>query len=120
MAVTLVTIINKHAPEKAREVSEHTDSPWYCQELEHEKRIRHSLERMYKQSNLEIDGKHFCEQRNKYITISLLMLRKTITTLRYNQSAESSKELYKICNKPLNREKILVSPAHDCAKTSAD
>ena len=33
------------------------------------------------------------------------------------QQAESSKDLYSICNKLLNREQESVLPAHDCAKT---
>ena len=102
---TLINLVDRHAPEKSREVTDRTDSPWYSQELAHEKRIRRKLEHKYKHTKLVIDKEQYCEQRNKYNQL-LSNAKKDYYNSKI-QCAKSSKELFKICNKLLNREKKL-------------
>ena len=57
------------------------------------------------------------EQRNKYN--ALLNSTKKDYIKNKIENAESSKDLYKICDKLLNREQKAILPSHDCAQSLA-
>lgn len=111
-------IIKKHAPEKSRVVDIREDSPWYNSDLAKEKRLRRKLERKFNTTKLVSDKVLLQEQRNKY-NFLLTQTKKDYFRSKV-ESATSSKELYKVCDKLLNREKASVLPTHDCAKSLAD
>ena len=58
------------------------------------------------------------EQRNKYN--ALLNSTKKDYIKNKIENAESSKDLYKICDKLLNREQKAILPSHDCAQSLAN
>ena len=66
----VTSVVDKHAPLHTKEVVIRPDAPWYCSELEHEKRIRRRLEREKKVTRLEVDRAAYAEQRNKYNHLS--------------------------------------------------
>ena len=115
---TLADIIDNHAPQKSRIVTVRADKPWYTAELSQEKRLRRKYERKYKQSKLTVDKLQLQEQRNKYN--ALLNSTKKDYIKNKIENAESSKDLYKICDKLLNREQKAILPSHDCAQSLAN
>ena len=115
---TLRDIADKHAPEKTRVFRIRADTPWYTSELAEEKRRRRQLERKFKQTKLVIDKEKLDNQRNKYNHL-LTEAKKNYFKSKV-ENAASSKDLYKVCNKLLNREQKSVLPTHECAKELAD
>ena len=86
-------------------------------ELSAEKRLRRECERKYKNTQLESDKLLLKEPRNKYN--NLLNSTKKDYIKNKIENAQSSKDLYKIYDKQLNREQISVLPSHDCATSLA-
>ena len=115
---TVADIIDNHAPQKSRIVTVRADKPWYTAELSQEKRLRRKYEWKYKQSKLTVDKLQLQEQRNKYN--ALLNSTKKDYLKNKIENAESSKALYRICDKRLNREQIAILPSHDCAQSLAN
>ena len=115
---TLEDIVEKHAPKKSRVVTVRANKSWYTAELSAAKRSRCKCERKYKNTQLESDKLLLKEQRNKFNNLC------NSTKKDYNknkiENAQSSKDLYKIYNKLLNREQRSVLPAHDCATSLAN
>ena len=99
---TKADIIDNHAPQKSRIVAVRADKVWYTAELSQQKRLRRKYERKYKQSELTVDKLQLHEQRNKYN--AFLNSTKNDYTQNKIENAESSKDLYKIYDKLLNRE----------------
>ena len=93
------------------------DKPWYTAELSAEKRLRRKCEKKYKNTQLESDKLLLKEQRNKYN--NLLNSTKKDYIKNKIENAQSSKDLYQICDKLLNREQRSVLPSHDCATSLA-
>ena len=114
----LCDIADKHAPEKTRVFSVRAETPWFNSDLAEEKRKKRKLERKYKQTKLIIDKERFDSQKNKYNYL-LTEAKKNYFKSKI-ENAASSKDLYKVCNKLLNREQKSVLPAHECAKDLAD
>ena len=75
-------------------------------------------ERKYEQSKLTVDKLQSQEQRNK--SNSLLNSTKKDYITNKIENAESSKDLYKICDKLLNREQKAILTSHDCAQSLAN
>ena len=94
------------------------DKPWYTAELSAEKWLRRKCERKYKNTQWESDKLLLKEQRNKYN--NLLNSNKKDYIKDKIENAQSSKDLYKICDKLLNREQRSVLPSHDCAISLAN
>ena len=115
---TLADIVEKHAPKKSRVVTVRADKPWYTAELSAEKRLRRKCEKKYKNTQLESDKLLLKEQRNKYN--NLLNSTKKDYIKNKIENAQSSKDLYQICDKLLNREQRSVLPSHDCATSLAN
>ena len=110
---TLADIVEKHAPKKSRVVTARADKPWYTAELSAEKRLRRKCERKYKNTQLESDKLLLKEQRNTYNI--LLNSIKNDNIKNRIENVQSSKDLYKICDKLFNREQRSALPSHDCA-----
>ena len=86
--------------------------------LSQEKRLRRKYERKYKQTKLTVDKLQLQEQRNEYN--ALLNSTKKDYIKNKIENAESSKDLYKICDTLLNREQKAILPSHDCAHSLAN
>ena len=114
----LKDIVDKHAPEKSRVIVVRADAPWYTSELVKEKRLRRKLERKYNKTKLAVDKEHLDHQRNIYN--HLLTQAKQDYFKTKIETAETSKDLYKVCDNLLNREQKSVLPFHDCVKDLAD
>ena len=99
---TLADIVEKHAPKKSRVVTVHADKAWYTADLSAKKRLRRKFERKYKHTKLESDKLILNEQRNEYN--ALLSSTKKEYIKNNIEKAETSKDLYKICDKLLNRD----------------
>ena len=115
---TLADIVEKHAPEKSRLVTVRPDNSWYTADLSKEKRLRRKLERKFKQTQSAADKLVLQTQRNKYNNLLTTTKKDYFKTKITN--AQSSKELYKICDRLLNREKTSVLPTHECAESLAN
>ena len=114
----LKDITDKHAPEKTKEVIIRPDSPWYNSTLAKEKRLRRKYEHKYKRTNLAIDKELYCAQRDKYNC--LLKTSKQEYYRSKIESADTTKELFKICNNLLSRDKVNTLPTHTCATELAN
>ena len=114
----LKDIVDKHAPEKSRVIVVRADAPWYTSELVKEKRLRRKLERKYDKTKLAVDKERLDNQRNIYNY--LLTQAKQDYFKTKIETAETSKDLYKVCDNLLNREQKSVLPSHDCVKDLAD
>ena len=114
----LKDIVDKHAPEKSRVIVVRADAPWYTSELVKEKRLRRKLERKYNKTKLAVDKERLDNQRNIYN--HLLTQAKQDYFKTKIETAETSKDLYKVCDNLLNREQKSVLPTHDCVKDLAD
>ena len=111
-------IVENHAPLKSREVTIRADAPWYNSELTKEKQLRRKLERKYKRTKLHVDKSQLDHQRNKYNYL-LSEAKKNYFRSKVD-NAQTSKELYSVCNKLLNRGKQSILPDYDCAETLAN
>ena len=94
-------------------VSLWADKPWSTAELSAEKRLWRKCERKYKNTQVVSDKLLLKEQRNRYN--NLLNSTKKGYIKNKIENAQSSKDLYKICDKLLNREQRSVLPLHNCA-----
>ena len=83
-----------------------------------EKRLRRKLERKYNKTKLAVDKERLDHQRNIYN--HLLTQAKQDYFKTKIETAETSKDLYKVCDNLLNREQKSVLPSHDCVKDLAD
>ena len=90
----------------------------YHVELSAEKRLRRKCERKYKNAQLESDKLLLKDQRNKYN--NLLNSTKKDYIKNQIENAQSSKDLYQIWDKLLNREQRSVLPSHDCTTSVAN
>ena len=86
---------------------------WICQE-----RLRRKLERKYNKTKLAVDKERRDRQRNIYN--HLLTHTKQDYFKTKIETAETSKDLCKVCDNLLNREQKCVLPSHDCVKDLAD
>ena len=114
----LKDIVDKIAPEKSRVIVVRADAPWYTSELVKEKRLRRKLERKYDKIKLAVDKERLDHERNIYN--HLLTQAKQDLFKTKIETAETSKDLYKVCDNLLNREQKSVLPSHDCVKDLAD
>ena len=94
------------------------DKLWYTAELSAEKRLRRKCERKYINTQLEADKFLLKGQLNKYNNHLNSTKKDYIKNKMGN--AQSSKDLYKICDKLLNSEQRSVLPSHDCATSLAN
>ena len=117
-AKTLEETLNKHAPEKTRDITVRTETPWYNSDLTREKQLRRTYERKYKKSNLQVDYKIYTDQRDKYNNL-LNETKKDYYKSKIKNST-SSKDLFKTCNFLLNRSKSTALPTHECATELAN
>ena len=115
---TLNNIVDSHAPEKTRDFSVRADTPWYNASLGREKRHRRKLERTFQRTKLTVDKQRLDIQKNKYN--HLLAEAKKDYIKSKVQNTNSSKELFKVCNRLLNKEKTTVLPSHQCTNELAD
>ena len=114
----LKDIVDIHAPKKPRVIVVRVDAPWYTSELVTEKKPRRKLERRYNKTKLTVDKERLDHQRNIYC--HLLNQAKQDWFKTKIETAETSKDLYKVCDNLLNREQKSVLPSHDCVKDLAD
>ena len=105
----------KHTAKKSQVVTVQADKPWYTAELSAEKRWRRKCEKKHKDTRLEYDKLLLKERRNKYNSLHNAPKR-----LLKNENAQSSEDLYKLCDKLWNREQRSVLPSHDCATALAN
>ena len=109
--VTLLSVLDKHAPAAKSRVTEHTSSPWFGlvrEDLLEAKRIRLQAERKWWNTNLTV-LKDLYNKAKHHVTKVVLKAKK----LYYNSkisSANCSKELYKITNNILARTKQVHLP----------
>ena len=80
--------------------------------------IGRKLERKYNKTKLAVDKERLDNQRNIYN--HLLTQAKQDYFKTKIETAETSKDLYKVCDNLLNREQKSVLPSHDCVKDLAD
>ena len=83
-----------------------------------EKRLRRKLKRKYNKTKLAVDKDSLDHQRNIYN--HLLTQAKQDYFKTKIETAETSKDLYKVCDNLLNREQKSVLPSHGCIKDLAD
>ena len=83
-----------------------------------EKRLRRKLERKYNKTKLAVDKERLDHQRNIYNY--LLTQAKQDYFKTKIETAETSKDLYKVCDNLLNREQKSVLPSHACVKDLAE
>ena len=110
----LKDIVDKHAPEKSRVIV----ALWYTSELVKEKRLRRKLERKYNKTKLAVDKERLDHQRNIYNHLLTQANQDYFKTKI--ETAETSKDLYKVCDNLLNWQQKSVLPSHDCVKDLAD
>ena len=91
----------------SRVVTLRSDKPWYTAELSAANLLRRKCERKYKNIHFESDKLILKEQRDKY---NLLNSIKKDYIKNKIANAQSSKDIYKICDKLLNREQRSVLP----------
>ena len=111
----LKDIVDKHAPDKSRVKVVRADTPWYTSELVKENRLWRKLERKYNKTKLAVDKERLDHQRNIYN--HLLTQEKQNYFKTQIETAETSTDLYKVCDNLLNREERSVLPYHDCVRT---
>ena len=114
----LKDIVDKHAPEKSHVIVVRADAPWYTSELVKGKRLRRKLERKYNKTKIAVDKERVDHQCNIYN--HLLTQAKQDYFKTKIETAETSKDLYKVCDDLLNREQKSVLPSHDCVIDLAD
>ena len=117
---SLADIFEIHALKKKKNyglwLSEQTH--WYTAEISAKKWLRRKCERKYeKKKKLESNKLLLKDQSNKYN--NLLNSTKKDYIKNKIENAQSSKDLYKICDTLLNREQSSVLPSHDCATSLA-
>ena len=109
--VTLLSVLDKHAPAAKSRVTERMSSPWFGlvrEDLLEAKRSRRQAERKWRNTNLTV-FKDLYKKAKHHVTNVVLKAKK----LYYNSkisSANCSKELYKITNNILARTKQVHLP----------
>ena len=72
---TLLSILDKHAPEMQRQITVRPSAPWYTQEVADEKNKRRILERKWRKSKMQSDRERYVCQR--YVINNLICNLKT-------------------------------------------
>ena len=114
----LKDIVDKHAPEKSRVGAVRAEAPWYTSELVKEQRLRRKLERKYNKTKLAVDKERLDHQPNIYNHL-LTQAKQNYFKTKFD-TAETSKDLHKVCDNLLNRKQKSVLPSHGCVKDLAD
>ena len=114
----LKDIVDKHAPEKSRVGAVRAEAPWYTSELVKEQRLRRKLERKYNKTKLAVDKERLDHQPNIYNHL-LTQAKQNYFKTKF-ETAETSKDLHKVCDNLLNRKQKSVLPSHGCVKDLAD
>ena len=90
----------------------------YAQTISVYKLLWIAIRTLGENTQLESDTLLLKEQRNRYN--NLLNSTKKDYTKNKIENAQSSRDLYQICDKLLNREQRSVLPSHDCATSLAN
>jgi hypothetical protein len=67
--LTLVGLLDKHAPVKSKCYVDHSDCPWFCEEVSEAKEKRRLAEIKWRKSGLEIDRQLYRSARNSYVIV---------------------------------------------------
>ena len=99
---TLLSILEKHAPEIQRQITVRPSAPWYTQEVADEKHIRRRLERKWRKSKTQSDRERYVHQC--YVVNNLICnLKTTYYREIISENSGDQKVLFNTVNKLLQK-----------------
>ncbi|XP_072043096.1 uncharacterized protein [Amphiura filiformis] len=114
---TLREILDKHAPEVTRCVTNRPNAPWFNDELREAKRKRRQCERAWIKSGLEVHRKIYRDECNTYYRLLLAAKR---NYHREQISGRNQQQLFKVVDTITNGKSEPTLPEHDNGKDLAD
>ena len=116
---TFGNTINKHAPLCTKTVLANNRPPWMDREFTEARKERRKLFKKWKQSNSDNDRTEFVHSRS-YVNELSKEKRRTFHQNNIRNSANSQKELYKVTNNLLDRNKKSDLPHNENPRSLAD
>ena len=108
---SLKTTLDKHAPEKIKEIVVRDPTPWMSDDVLIEKRKRRKLEKKMKRTRLEVDKIAFKEQKNKVNNLVDGKKSEYYKTL-IDDNKENPRGLFRAINAALHRRQDTPLPPH--------
>ena len=104
----LLSLLDKHAPQKTIKIKNVPSSPWFDQEYSSLRRERRKAERKFWRSKNDIDKKAYLLLQKK--CTEMVKSKKNNYVTHKLDAQNSSKELFSIVNNLIDREKEVVLP----------
>ena len=115
----LEDIMDSHAPKKTRKITVRPNTPWYTDDIRKAKQNRRKAERRWRASKLTVHHEIFkAAQCN--VTNLCATAKSNYYCNKIEENSTNQKELFKISNTLLNRNKSQPLPTHNDAKELAD
>ena len=107
---TLLSILDKHAPQIKQQVTVRPSAPWYTQEVADEKNKRRRLERKWRKSKMQSDRERYVHQR--YVVNNLICnLKTTYYREIISENSGNQKVLFNTVNKLLQKSRCSLANA---------
>ena len=107
---TLLSILDKHAPQIKQQVTVRPSAPWYTQEVADEKNKRRRLERKWRKSKMQSDRERYVHQC--YVVNNLICnLKTTYYREIISENSGNQKVLFNTVNKLLQKSRCSLANA---------
>ncbi|GFR82330.1 hypothetical protein ElyMa_005947700 [Elysia marginata] len=100
-------IMDNHAPQTSRTVTDRTSSPWFSVESKAAKQARRRVERKWNKSGLEIDKQIYLYHKKQVRGINLTAKREYYN-LRFSE-VQNSKDFFNLSNELLGKDKNTIT-----------
>ena len=116
---TLRQVLDKHAPEKTKEIILRPQAPWYTDCVRKAKQERRQAERRWKKTQLHVD-KGILKEKQKQANDLCDKAKTDFYSSKINDAKENSKELFNLANTLLSKQKDSSLPTHSDSKVLAN
>ena len=116
---TLSDILDKHAPLKEKAIKLRPNAPWYNDATRAAKQERRKAERKYKKTKLTVH-RDILKEKQAIANNLCYQAKVDYYNKKISDEKENSKELFKIANTLLHKEKLEALPSHSSETELAD
>ena len=110
---TVSALIDKHAPVQEKRIKLHPRAPWYNEEIQRAKQERRRAERIWNKRKTE-GNKEILKEKHKLFLELCDMAKEEYYSNKVDEHENNSKELFKICNSLLYKQRNTALPTSSC------
>ena len=112
-------LLDEHAPEQSRIISERKPNFLTTDDIREEKQIRRRLEKKAKRTKLEVDKQAFKDQKNKVNKLLDAKKQENLSKL-IDSNKDNARDLFRVINSTLHRKQESPLPPHSSEEDLAN